>query len=415
MIHLLVHEARNLKISGEDTVDPIVEAKCFKVKKFTSAKDDIGYNSLIQWNEHIFFEPTDLKPRDIHNGKLSIRILDQQMLKNAVVGSYEIDLSYIYFKEKHAIFNQWVGISNPTSQNFNELAGYLKISVSVIGPGDEQIPLTDLSGLDHTEKEVMLLPPHISLKYYQMKFRLIKAQKLPKMDTFGTCDAFVSVNYLGKQIRTSVITQKNDEVFWAQEIWIPVQYPLVSSRIVMTVFDEDQASNDVVGSMSFDIKKIIELGIENGEFPWLWKDIYSAPSGCSGKYTDEMDAIPEIASAWRGRILMQVTAEETENPEMKVRRVDQDTIQNAANHFSLKWYDIKAEIRQGICLPSESKYKIKIKIADFETVTEKPKKYSKGFCYWNHQFKAKRYECPYQSVESMADVILYLMDGDSPI
>jgi hypothetical protein len=70
--------------------------------------------------------------------------------------------------------------------NFNQLSGYLKISASVIGPGDEQVPLIDNHGIDHTEKEVMLLPPHISMIYYQMKFRLIKAQNFPKMDTFGT-------------------------------------------------------------------------------------------------------------------------------------------------------------------------------------------------------------------------------------
>lgn len=108
------------------------------------------------------------------------------MFKNAVIGAYEMDLSYVYFQEKHAILHQWIGISNPTAKDFNELCGYLKISVSVIGPGDEQIPLTDDSGLDKTDREVMLLPPYISVHYYQLKFRFIKAERLPKMDTFGT-------------------------------------------------------------------------------------------------------------------------------------------------------------------------------------------------------------------------------------
>jgi hypothetical protein len=186
LIHLLVHEARNLKVIGEDTVDPIIEVNCLKKRKFTTAKNDVGYNSAVIWGEHIFFEPTNLTSREISNGKLTFRVMDQQMLKNTVIGIYEMDLSFIYFQDKHAVLNQWIGISNPTSKNFNQLSGYLKISASVIGSGDEQIPLTDDHGIDHTEREVMLLPPHISLKYYQLKFRLIKGQKLPKMDTFGT-------------------------------------------------------------------------------------------------------------------------------------------------------------------------------------------------------------------------------------
>lgn len=229
------------------------------------------------------------------------------MFKNAVIGSYEMDLSYIYFQEQHAIFNQWIGISNPTAKNFNDLCGYLKISASVIGQGDEQVPLTDDLGLDRTDKEVMLLPPYISMKYYQMKFRLIKAENLPKMDTFGTCDAFVKVNYLGKTIKTSVVQQKNDQVFWGQEIWIPVHAPLVSSRLVMSVFDYDAVDkDDIVGSMCFELQEILRRANETNEFPWLWKDIYGAAPGVTGEHTDKMNTIPEYASHWRGRILMQV-------------------------------------------------------------------------------------------------------------
>lgn len=67
-------------------------------------------------------------------------------------------------------------MSNPNSKTFNEVTGYLKVSISVIGPGDEQVPLTDDRGIDRTDKEVMLLPPHISVSFYQLKFRLIKAE-----------------------------------------------------------------------------------------------------------------------------------------------------------------------------------------------------------------------------------------------
>lgn len=253
------------------------------------------------------------------------------MFKNAVIGTYEMDLSYIYFKDKHAIFNQWIGISNPTAQNYNELSGYLKVSASVIGPGDEQVPLVDSSSLDRTDKEVILLPPHISLHYYQVKFRLIKAEKLPKMDTFGTIDAFVKVDYLGKSIKTSVVTQKNDQLYWSQEIWLPVQAPLVSSRIVLSLLDEDTTTNELVGSMSFQIHKIIKLAKQGKEFPWFWKDIYGSAPNVSGKHTDEMNTVPEIASHWKGRILMQVTAEKTDKPEMKLKNVEDDIMKKAAN------------------------------------------------------------------------------------
>jgi len=36
LIHILIHEARNLKVNNEDTVDPIVEVNCLSKKKFTT-------------------------------------------------------------------------------------------------------------------------------------------------------------------------------------------------------------------------------------------------------------------------------------------------------------------------------------------------------------------------------------------
>ena len=186
LIHILIQEGRHLRMKGAETVDAVIEVSSLGKKLFTTVKEDIGSNASVHWGDHIFFEPKGLQERDIQNGRLLIRILDQQMFKNAVIGTYEMDLSFVYFQDKHAVFNQWIGISNRNAKDFNEICGYLKISASVIGQGDEQVPLTDDYGIDRTDKEVMLIPPYISMQYYQMKFRLIKAERLPKMDTFGS-------------------------------------------------------------------------------------------------------------------------------------------------------------------------------------------------------------------------------------
>ena len=185
MIHLFIQETRYLRMDKADTVDPIIRIECFGKTKWTSVKDDIGSNATVVWNEHAFFEPTGLTPGDVQNEKLRIKVLDQRMLKDQLIGVYEMDISYIYFKEEHAILNQWVGLSNPSAENFNVLSGHLKMSVSVIGENDNQIALTDDTGVDRTELQLMQLPPHISVKYYQFKFRIIKGQLLPKMDTYG--------------------------------------------------------------------------------------------------------------------------------------------------------------------------------------------------------------------------------------
>jgi hypothetical protein len=74
----------------------------------------------------------------------------------------------------------------------------------------------------------------------------------------------------------------------------------MSSRIVMKLYDEDKISDEIVGSFIFNIKDCI--GNRNGLF--FWKNIYGSPLGCSGENTNLMNANPEMASNWKGRILM---------------------------------------------------------------------------------------------------------------
>lgn len=235
------------------------------------------------------------------------------------------------------------------------------------------------------------------------------------MDYFGECDAFVEVNYLGKTIKTSTVTQSNEQVFWGQEIWLPIQAPLVSSRIVMSIFDYDSTSgNDIIGSMSFQIDKILNRERKTKKFPWMWKDIYGAPINVKGKHTDEMNRVPEMASQWKGRIFMQVCLKKSEKPEMKVETINENILNKAKNKIEYSTFEIKAEVFQGICLP-KGKLKVKIKIGECEIITGKPKKAVNGFCFWNERFEEKVMEWPYENIEALPDVIVYVMDGNDPI
>ncbi len=48
-------------------------------------------------------------------------------------------MTYIYFMKDHALMHKWLALSNPNSEVFNEVAGYLKISITIAASGDEQI------------------------------------------------------------------------------------------------------------------------------------------------------------------------------------------------------------------------------------------------------------------------------------
>lgn len=69
---------------------------------------------------------------------------------------------------------------------------------------------------------------------------------------------------------------------------------------------------------------------------------------------------------------MQIVCEETEAPKMKIQNVASDIIQESVEYLKHRTYEIKTEISQGICLP-RNKLRVKIKLAELEFVTQKPK------------------------------------------
>jgi hypothetical protein len=99
---------------------------------------------------------------------------------------------------------------------------------------------------------------------------------------------------------------------------------------------------------------------------------------------------------------------------MKLARVSDQVFEEARGKFNRFRYEIKAEVSQGICLPGDD-FKVKIRIGEFELNTKSPKKSRNGFCFWNKRFDEELYDCPYSSIENMADVIVYLMDGSNPV
>ena len=96
MIHVYIEQAKNLKVPPEETVDPIVQINCLEERKFTTAQDDINNTGVAIWNEHIFFEPKNKEKEDLEQGKIVVKMLDKGFYKDALIGYYEFDLSYIY-------------------------------------------------------------------------------------------------------------------------------------------------------------------------------------------------------------------------------------------------------------------------------------------------------------------------------
>lgn len=90
----------------------------------------------------------------------------------------------------------------------------------------------------------------------------------------------------------------------------------------MQLFDEDNVVDEIVGSMYFSLKKLIRDGSVPGGL-YFWHNLYGCPNGYTGSICDLMNEQPEVGSSWKGRILMQIEAEEAKHPERKVCQLDE--------------------------------------------------------------------------------------------
>jgi hypothetical protein len=98
--------------------------------------------------------------------------MDKGYFKDALIGYYEFDIAYIYFMDKHSMLHKTLAISDPTSENYNEITAYLKISISIAATGDEQVQITDDTGPD---SEDVLMPLSIRPEFYQIIIRIFSA------------------------------------------------------------------------------------------------------------------------------------------------------------------------------------------------------------------------------------------------
>ena len=156
-------------------------------------------------------------------------------------------------------------------------------------------------------------------------------------------DAYMKLDFKGKKYKTKTIVMEKDDdpVDWNKEFWLPSQLPVLSPTIELRLMDDDDiGSDEMVGTLQFKTKDILE-----GKYgdKLVWKNIYGSPLNQKGsKYKTLMNEHPEYASQWKGRVLLQVVAEQTEKPLAKMVDMEDEVIALAEDAKRAKEYAIIA-------------------------------------------------------------------------
>ena len=177
-VHILIEEVKNLvEIKENSQPKPCVKMTVFGKSKRTSKVKLSG--EAYPFNEHFYFDKTNLTAEMLDSEKIVIEVFDtKHSKKKDYFGIYELDFSYVYGKENHALHNVWIGLSNPESDDMTKIRGYLKISVSVLHEGDPRIELESVE----TEISNCIIPSQIQMSYKQISFYFFRGEEFPDMD-----------------------------------------------------------------------------------------------------------------------------------------------------------------------------------------------------------------------------------------
>ena len=411
VVHIYLEVGRGLlSINDKNNVDPIVAIKVFGKTKCTKALKQITSGTLVTWDDHFYFDKEFSTATEIEKERLTIEVRDQRfLLRDSLIGVYEMDLVYIYYQENHAVMNKWVVLSNPESEEYSIVRGYLRISASVLHEGDKPVDLTVPSKI--TDKEELIIPPQIRLQTKQLILQFLKAEGLPKMDDNGTVDAYCVARFGGVEAKTSWITADaaTMSVFWYEEVLLPVVVPSVSNKLTVTVFDYDRLSreDDMVGSFNFDWQRVVNKEYEE----YFWVNIYGGPDNVNNDQAKLMNSITELASNWRGRVLMRIFLKDDPRAALRTQKIQDQSIKETvtSKYERSTKYEMRSKVLGAVALPFFEDVSIVIKWGDMPVETSR-RSGANGCVDWFELLRRCAGDIPFGEKE-LPDVFIYLKKG----
>ncbi|XP_061564455.1 myoferlin-like isoform X3 [Cololabis saira] len=320
--------------------------------------------------DELFFYNVHMLPSDLFEQNISFRVYDSYSLRaDSLMGQFKLDVGYVYDEPAHCVMRKWLLLNDPDDCS-SGARGYLKVSLFVIGTGDEPPVEKPESSDDQDDIESnLLLPAGVTLRWATLSLKVFRAEDIPQMDDafvqtlkgiFGgdqnkknLVDPFLEARFAGRKLCTQII-EKNANPVWNQLLNLQVKFPSMCERVKLTVFDWDRMTgNDAIGTTYLNLAKIASSGGEieeehagNGEiqsyevnsgesevgflpvFGPCYINLYGSPrefSGLPDPYEDLNYGKGE-GVAYRGRVLVELSTKLEEKADKTVESIQNDDI-----------------------------------------------------------------------------------------
>ena len=281
-VHII--ECRELKAMDlQGTSDPVVCCELFNNRQYTQVHES---TLSCVFDETFIFNKKDVDPDAFSEMSLKVSVLDADGgVRHELIGEYLFDLQYVYFNKDHEIYKQWIALINTKDaisnaakkeeDKDNGVAGYLKLSVSVIGPNDKyKIHDLEKEEIEEAKQSAaggefqVLMPPTVKLKTDYFKISIYKIEHLVMMDRLvtgiGGCDPFFEVSFAttapirtpSKSIQNVASREFMNIDSFNMEMWIPRISPTVAKKLKLNLYDYDAKGSELIGHYNIHVSDI---------------------------------------------------------------------------------------------------------------------------------------------------------------
>jgi len=416
VIQVHVIEARDLKPRDfGDTSDPVAEVCVLGVKKSTQ----IHQESLnVIFDERLTFDFRALEPEELNQGTCLIEVFDANKIRsNVLIGSFEFDLSRVYYEKHHELYKQWVALTDVTGDN-EGVQGYLQVTLVVLGPADEQF-IHEESEAFESEGSLLnvMMPPQVETDPHLLKVFVHQLDKLMSMDKLTkSSDPYVMIQFAGQDNKTSTYKKKLD-VHVHECVTIPVNEPILGNMIKCVVKDHDvgPGKDDVIGTFTFSYSKV-----KKKKMPPSWVHMYGAPQGKQKGVADKMNRAILEGTTYRGSMMLGMEVD----PEPKDEELIADCFKAAWNKKEapkIKQWVLQVDVYQGVEVgDGKGRFQIRMMIRDLKINTEFAT-CQRGSCEWYEIMKLPDADSREESIDlrfpaepdQCPDVIFYLIEKHS--
>eukprot|EP00002_Diphylleia_rotans_P036357 TRINITY_DN799_c0_g1_i1.p1 TRINITY_DN799_c0_g1~~TRINITY_DN799_c0_g1_i1.p1 ORF type:complete len:1445 (-),score=361.51 TRINITY_DN799_c0_g1_i1:290-4624(-) len=346
-VHII--EARGLKprdMSG--TSDPICVVEAFGMKYSTEVKKKV---LSCVWDRTFIFEEKNMQAIDVECSKVNVSVFDHNGIsRNELIGSYEFGMSYVYNQKNHEIWRVWVPLTDVTDEN-EGVQGYVKLSVAVLGPGDEIKVHTEQEEKERDGQEAILSSPKIKQEGHLLMVDCHMADGLPKVDSMGKCDPYLSVVFAGNPPCETSHKEKTLTPVWGEGLEIPVMLPIMTDVIEVGLWDHERVGSNRLLASFFLRYSDVPKNLKADQVVPRWYNLYGPQIGTSNELAKKMSQGRVEGTTYYGRALLSIYDVPMNEPKLNTRKLE--IIKTSAD-VRISQYYLRLDLYEAAELPFES-------------------------------------------------------------